>query len=64
MQYSLAALDVSEELSARVRGVAAPHLLRETLNFGGETIRLEVMLPKLWDEKKGGSYLFPFVVDM
>ena len=64
LRESLAVLDGSEDIVARIRGVAAPHLIRETVVIGGEVAKLEVMLPKLWDEKKGGSYLFPFVLDM
>ena len=64
LRDSLAVLDGSEEIVARIRGVAAPHLIRETVVIGGEVVKMEVMLPKLWDEKKGGSYLFPFVLDM
>ena len=59
-----AVLDASAELVERTRPLAAPHVLTETVRLGEETAQLEVMLPKLWDEKKGGTYLFPFVLDL
>ncbi|XP_043214626.1 venom dipeptidyl peptidase 4-like isoform X2 [Amphibalanus amphitrite] len=64
LSRALAVLDPGEELAERTRGLAAPQLITERVTLGAETVLLEVMMPKLWDEKKGGSYLFPFVLDI
>ncbi|XP_037079555.1 venom dipeptidyl peptidase 4-like [Pollicipes pollicipes] len=57
----LAELDSSRALAERM---AVPHVFSETVSLGGEYVRLELILPALWEEKKGGTYLYPFVLDM
>ncbi|XP_037079557.1 uncharacterized protein LOC119100581 [Pollicipes pollicipes] len=57
----LAELDSSRALAERM---AVPHVFSETVSLGGEYVRLELILPALWEEKKGGTYLYPFVLDI
>lgn len=60
----LTLLDTDEKLLKSMTDLAIPLVQEEMVQLGQDYIRLEMVLPALWDEKKGGTYRFPFVLNL